>query len=169
MKITNILFPLFFLLCSSLFAQLSADKLTMEIDGDDWEPVLARAEYKATPSGESVSVSMFRPQGDDLTILDKLSIRMVRFEGEKAYKVGETYLTLCTLFQHEDGEKVKYNVVPGSGEVKVTAYDPKSLSISGTFSFKLKSSLGDEELEVTDGVFKNLKLLDVSPEEEEEN
>lgn len=137
--------------------------ISLSIDGTSWQPQATRAEYSLEKGQdlEVVSIGMFRLEG---TKVLKLSLKMVRFEGEGEYKVGEKY-NLIGSYQETVGAEAGpvFKMVNESGVVEITSFDTKNLTISGKFSFDLKSEKSDEVMHITDGKFKNVQLLDVTP------
>jgi len=143
----------------------NSQNLSLKVDDVSWQPQLTRAEYlfEKGQSVEMLSISMFRVKEKTIT---NLMFKIVRFEGVKVYEVGEVN-SLIGAYGQRNGtaEGPLYRMVPGSGTVEITAYDAKNLTVSGKFSFEMKDPSSDEIIKVTDGKFKNIKLIDVTPEE----
>lgn len=144
-------------------ADANSKLISMEINGETWKPHVSRAEYMIEKGQdiEIISLGMFRL--DDGTI-SQLTFKMVRFDGIGKYKVGEVF-SLIGVYQQRKGTEAgpNFKMVNESGMVEITAYDAKNLTFSGKFSFELKDVKSDKVIKVTEGKFKRVQLIDVTP------
>jgi hypothetical protein len=135
------------------------------MNDDAWQPHVTRGEYllEKNQNLEMISVGMFRM---DNGTISQLKFKMVRFEGVGKYKVGEKF-SLIGVYQERKGAEAgpNFKMVNESGMVEITAFDTKNLTISGKFSFNLKDEKSDNVVKITDGKFKNVQLIDVTPAE----
>lgn len=146
-------------------ADENAKLISLKLNDDAWQPQATRGEYllEKNQDAEMISLGMFRL--DDGAV-SQLNFRIVRFKGVGEYKVGEKY-NLIGIFQKMKGteEGPKFKMQEESGMVEITAFDAKNLTISGKFSFNLKDEKSDQVMRITDGKFKNVQLIDVTPAE----
>jgi hypothetical protein len=139
--------------------------VSLKVNDASWQPNMTRGEYlfDKNQSAERVSISMFKVEG---TKIANVTFKIVRFEGNGEYKVGERF-NLIGAYNERSGAEAgpTYSIVEESGMVEITAYDAKALTISGKFSFQLKDKNSDNVIRVTNGKFKGIQLIDVTPED----
>jgi hypothetical protein len=146
------LFAVVLMGCNKESLQNLAPNMSATIDEDSWTS-LTRASI-LTDDGISITASSTSGETLILTIL-----------GDSAgiYDLNLTSAKCGAVYKETLSQSTSDAWVSSSGQINLTEVNTSDKKISGTFHFQMKQDLSSTVIEISDGVFNNLKYT-VSPQ-----
>lgn len=143
----------------TIWADDASPSFQMDVAGRTWVATRSQIYKAAVGKSFALNINAFL-QGSKISQLSFMIVPKAQGNFVQVYPLGEKANTGFFNVDVLGGDIMSDNFafVFESGELAITAYDPTKMTISGTFSGKLKNHAGDGKIEIANGKFDGIEI-----------